>query len=132
MAWKEIAATPSHRSYLLLSVFLVLYTLFSAFIRNRLHLSEPPLALLFGICLGPKGLGWLTPNACNAQTCLDQDYAQGWGWGDNIIQEITRVVLGIQVFTIGVEMPKGYLSRHWRSVAMLLGMAMRESDLCTC
>lgn len=123
MAWKEIAATPAHRTYLLLASFLVLYTLFTSFIRNRLHLSEPPIALLFGILLGPKGLGWVVPNSCDTQGCVDQQVgsAQGWGWGDDVIQEITRVVVGIQVFTIGVSMPKHYFSKNWPSIAVLLG-----------
>jgi NhaP-type Na+/H+ or K+/H+ antiporter len=48
----------------------------------------------------------------------------GWGWGDKHIQETTRIIVGIQVFTVGVELPKFYFKRHWRSVAMLLGPVM--------
>lgn len=32
-------------------------------IRNRLHLSEPPLATLFGIIVGPRGLNFIQPSA---------------------------------------------------------------------
>lgn len=124
MVWDQIEATPPHRTYLLVSGFLITYTLFTTFIRNRLHLSEPPIALLFGIILGPKVLGWLTPNSCSRQGCLDEigdGNTIGWGWGDDIVQEITRVIVGIQVFTIAVELPKYYASRHWTSVIMMLG-----------
>jgi len=115
MVWEQIEATPAHLTFLLLSGFLISYTLFAKFIRNRLHLSEPPIALLVGIILGPRVLNWLNPN---------ESGGGGWGWGDDVIQETTRVILGIQVFTIGVELPKYYASRHWRSVGMLLGPVM--------
>ncbi|KKY25596.1 putative na(+) h(+) antiporter 2 [Phaeomoniella chlamydospora] len=108
--WSQIEATPSHRTYLLLSAFLLTYALFSRFIRNRLHLSEPPLALLFGILLGPRVLGVLDPIS--------------WGLQDNVVQELTRVILGIQCFAIGIELPRYYLNGHWKSVAIMLGPVM--------
>jgi sodium/hydrogen antiporter len=40
------------------------------------------------------------------------------------VQETSRVIVGIQVFAVGVELPKYYASRHWKSVAMLLGPVM--------
>ncbi|KAF2719653.1 Sodium/hydrogen exchanger [Polychaeton citri CBS 116435] len=128
MVWSQIEATPAHVAYLTLSTFLIGYTLFTWFIRNRLHLSEPPLALLFGILLGPRILGWLTPNLYGVDG-PDSKFAGdpelgGWGWGDNVVQEATRVIVGIQVFAIGVELPKFYFNRHWKSVAILLGPVM--------
>lgn len=88
MAWDQIEATPSHKTYLILSAFLIVYTLFASFIRNRLHLSEPPLALIFGILLGPKGLAWLTPNvrAVNGPLVMGETdrWVGGWGWGDDV------------------------------------------------
>jgi len=39
---------------------------------------------------------------------------QGWDWEDNITQEMTRVMVGVQVFAVGVELPKAYFSRHWK------------------
>ena len=124
MVWSQIEATPPHKSYLLLSGFLILYTLFATFIRNRLHLSEPPLALIVGIILGPRGLGWLNPNECNSLRCVDEvgrSESSSWGWGDDVIQETARVIVGIQVFTVGIELPKHYATKHWKSVGMMLG-----------
>ena len=34
------------------------------------------------------------------------------------------MIVGIQVFVVGVDLPRYYASRHWRSVAMLLGPVM--------
>lgn len=119
MAWinKHIEPTPAHFAYLILSAFLLFYALFSAFIRNRLHLSEPPLATLVGIAFGPQGADLFSP--------------QRWGLEDNITQEAARLIVGLQCFTVGVELPKTYFSRHWKSVGMMLGPVMTFSWLIT-
>lgn len=131
MVWHQIEASPPHLSYLLLAGFLITYVLFTNFLRNRVHLSEPPIALLFGIILGPEVLGWITPNFCGSHGCKDASNMpnlagslDGWGWGDNVIQEMTRVIVGIQVFAVGVQLPKYYAERHWRSIVMMLGPVM--------
>lgn len=118
MSWfaKHLEITPVHLAYLIISAFLLLYALFSAFIRNRFHLSEPPLALLVGIACGPKAANLVSPSQ--------------W-FSDDITQETARIVVGLQCFTVGVELPKAYFSRHWRSVAMLLGPVMTFSWLIT-
>lgn len=110
MAWPPIEPIPAHLTYLILSVFLIAYALFSELIRNRLHLSEPPLATLAGIAFGPRIIAVLDPHS--------------WGWRDPITQEFTRVIVGVQVFAVGIELPKRWLSRHWRSVVMMLGPVM--------
>lgn len=110
MVWSQIEATPPHLTFLILSSFLLLYAFFSSFIRNNLHLSEPPLALLTGIFVGPRGLNALDP--------------RGWGWEDHLTQEFTRLILGLQVFVVGLELPRRYLPRHWRSIVLMLGPVM--------
>jgi sodium/hydrogen antiporter len=115
MAWPQIEPTTSHLTYLILSLFLIIYALFSELIRNRLHLSEPPLATLVGIVFGPRGIGILNPKT--------------WGWQDDITQEFSRIIVGVQVFAVGLELPKKWLKRHWGSVAMMLGPVMTYSWL---
>lgn len=39
---------------------------------------------------------------------------------NSITLEITRIVLAIGVFAIGVELPNAYIKRHWRSLFFLL------------
>lgn len=107
---KQLEPTSTHLTYLILSTFLILYALFSQVIRNRLHLSEPPIATLIGITFGPKVFGVIDPTS--------------WGWEDNITQETTRLILAVQVFAVGIELPRKYFKRHWRSVAMMLGPVM--------
>lgn len=110
MAWDQVEPTPPHLTYLVLSSFLILYALFSVFIRNRLHIAEPPLATLIGILLGPRVANVFTP-------------AQ-WGLGDTTMQEVTRVIVAVQCFTIGVELPQQYFNNHWKSVAWMIGPVM--------
>jgi sodium/hydrogen antiporter len=108
--WSQLEPTPPHIAYVTLSGFLIVYALFSQFIKNNLHLSEPPLAVIFGILLGPYALDIFTPRK--------------WGLDDGIRQEITRVIVGIQCFTVGIELPKFYFTRHWISILSLLGPIM--------
>lgn len=54
---------------------------------------------------------------------------RGWGGGNRevsntITLEVTRVVLAIGVFAIGVELPKTYMKKHWKSLLFLLGPVM--------
>ncbi|KAF2435872.1 Sodium/hydrogen exchanger [Tothia fuscella] len=110
MGWKQLEPSGPHLTYLLLSSFLIFYALFSSFIRNRLHLSEPPLATIVGIILGPRGANIFTP--------------EKWGYGDDVVQELTRVIVGIQCFDVGVELPRKYLRPHLQSLMILLGPVM--------
>lgn len=105
--------TRSHLAYLAVSVFLVLFALLSSFIKNRLHASEPPLALLYGVLVGPRGVDLMNP--------------EGWADRDDLQEEFSRFVLGVQCFVIGIELPQGYIRRSWRSLAVLLGPVMVSS-----
>jgi NhaP-type Na+/H+ or K+/H+ antiporter len=68
MVWKQLEPTGPHVTYLTLTFFLILYALFSVLIRNRLHLSEPPLATVFGIITGPRALNLIRPQEWGEQS----------------------------------------------------------------
>jgi NhaP-type Na+/H+ or K+/H+ antiporter len=70
MAWPSLEPTSPHLTYLILAGFLIVYALFSELIRNRIHLSEPPLATLVGIAFGPYGAGALTVSSSLALQIL--------------------------------------------------------------
>ena len=118
MSWvqKNLEFTLAHFVYLILFTFLILYALFSALIRNRLHLAEPLLATLVGIAFGPHGANLISPLQ---------------GFPDGVTQEVARIVVGIECFTVGVQLPKAYFSRHWKSLGMMLGPVMTMSWLIT-
>ncbi|KAK5087719.1 hypothetical protein LTR70_006820 [Exophiala xenobiotica] len=106
----DLEPSGTHLIYLVLSFFLILYAIFSEFIRNRIHLSEPPLATLTGIAFGPVAVDVLGQAEWNLQ--------------DNITQELARVITCVQVFAVGLDLPSKYIKRHWRGIALLLGPNM--------
>lgn len=106
----ELEPSVSHLVYLVLAFFLILYALFAELIRNRLHLSEPPLATLTGILFGPLA--------------VDLFGSAEWRLEDNITQELARVITGVQVFAVGLDLPPKYVKTHWRGIALLLGPNM--------
>ncbi|KAK7677743.1 hypothetical protein QCA50_019295 [Cerrena zonata] len=100
-----------HIIYAALGGFVVIFGMFSLFIRERLYIGEACWAFLFGVVIGPYGANIFDPRS--------------WGNGDDatvntITLEFTRVVLAIGVFAIGVELPKAYMKRHWKSLFFLL------------
>jgi NhaP-type Na+/H+ or K+/H+ antiporter len=76
----------------------VLFGLFSSFIKETLRLGEAPVATVVGIIIGPHALNLFNPYS--------------WGGLDNekvtneITLEVTRVVIALSVFAVGVELPK--------------------------
>ncbi|KAF7351413.1 Na+ H+ exchanger 1 [Mycena sanguinolenta] len=104
-----------HIAYALLGGFVVLFGMFSLFLREKLYIGEACWAFLFGVVIGPYGANIFNP--------------RGWAGGNDetanlITLELTRVVLAIGVFAIGVELPKAYMRRHWQSLFFLLGPVM--------
>lgn len=102
---------PSHLAYAILGGFVVIFGMFSLLIKEKLYLGEAPIATIFGIIIGPYCIGLFDPRA--------------WGGGNvqvsnKITLEVTRVVLAIGVFAIGVELPSKYMRKHWKSLLFLL------------
>ncbi|KAF9269679.1 hypothetical protein L218DRAFT_993689 [Marasmius fiardii PR-910] len=104
-----------HIIYACLGGFIVLFGMFSLFLREKLYVGEACWAFVFGVIIGPYGANIFNP--------------RGWGGGkedvtNEITLEITRIVLAIGVFGIGVELPKAYMRKHWKSLLFLLGPIM--------
>jgi NhaP-type Na+/H+ or K+/H+ antiporter len=81
----------------------------------QLYIGEAIWAFLFGVVIGPYGSNVFNP--------------RGWARGneevvDTVTLEVTRVVLAIGVFAIGVELPKQYMKKHWKSLFFLLAPVM--------
>jgi NhaP-type Na+/H+ or K+/H+ antiporter len=98
------------------------FGLFSLLIKERLYIGEAVVSVVVGIALGPYAIDLLNPHHWGGEHEQNNELV------NEITLEITRVVIAIGVFAIGVELPKAYLKKHWKSLAMLLGPAMVVSD----
>ena len=83
--------------------------LLSGSIRRSL-LSEPLVALLAGILLGPAALGLLDP--------------AGWGSQETILEQAARLTLAISLMGVALRLPTREPFCGWRSLAVLLGLIM--------
>ncbi|TFK52645.1 hypothetical protein OE88DRAFT_1658020 [Heliocybe sulcata] len=111
VVFHPIEVTIPHVAYALLGGFVVIFGMLSLLIREKLYIGEACLAFVFGVVIGPYGAGVFDP--------------RHWGGGteevsNSITLEFTRVVLAIGVFAIGVELPKAYMAKHWKSLFFLL------------
>ncbi|KAB8360774.1 hypothetical protein FH972_024508 [Carpinus fangiana] len=106
MAWEHLSVDKPHLVYIILGGFTSLFMLCSSVIKERLYIGEATVATLCGIIFGPHAAGLIDPGS--------------WGNVDRITLEFSRIVLVVQCFAVGVELPKAYMERHWRSVTFLL------------
>lgn len=75
------------------------------------------MATLCGIIFGPHAANLIDPDS--------------WGNTDIITIEFSRLVLVVQCFAVGVELPKFYMEKHWKSVILLLVPVMTYGWLVT-
>ncbi|KAI5807152.1 Na+/H+ antiporter Nha1 [Geopyxis carbonaria] len=106
-----------HLAYTILGGFTSVFMLVSLFIKERLYIGEATVATICGIIFGPHGAGLFVPSE--------------WGNVDQITLEASRIVLVVQCFAVGVELPKKYMTRHWKSVVFLLIPVMTYGWLVT-
>ncbi|GAA5876841.1 hypothetical protein JCM8547_002405 [Rhodosporidiobolus lusitaniae] len=102
-----------HLAISILSLFITFFGLFSGFVKERMYVGEAIIATCFGIAFSAYGAGIFAPRT--------------WASGhhtDQITLELTRIIIALSVFAVGVELPKAYVLRHWKSLAMLLGPIM--------
>ena len=102
----------AHEAFVALAVVGVLVMvvgLLSGPIR-RSFFSEPLVALVAGVLLGPAALGLLDP--------------AGWGAREAILEQAARLTLAISLMGVALRLPKREPFRGWRSLAVLLGLVM--------
>ena len=117
MAWEQMSINKPHLAYLILGGFTSLFMLVSLFVKEKMYIGEATVATLCGVIFGPHAANIFNPLS--------------WGNTDQITLECSRVVLVVQCFAVGVELPKAYMERHWRSVVFLLVPVMTFGWLIT-
>ncbi|KAL5336354.1 alkali metal cation/H+ antiporter Nha1 C terminus-domain-containing protein [Aspergillus crustosus] len=106
MAWDHLDIDKPHLAYMIIGGFTGLFMLCSLFVKEKLYIGEASVATICGIIFGPHAANLFNPNE--------------WGNVDKITLECSRIVLVVQCFAVGVELPKAYMERHWKSVTLLL------------
>ncbi|KFG82481.1 putative Na+/H+ antiporter CNH1 [Metarhizium anisopliae] len=117
MAWEQLDITKPHLVYIILGGFTSLFMLCSSFIKERMYIGEATVATLCGVIFGPHVANLIDPNS--------------WGNTDIVTVEFSRIVLVVQCFAVGVELPKFYMEKHWKSVIFLLVPVMTVGWLLT-
>ncbi|KIJ39483.1 hypothetical protein M422DRAFT_210391 [Sphaerobolus stellatus SS14] len=95
-------------AYLCLGSFIVFFSMISLVAKQRLYIGEAILATGFGIIIGPHCLNILNPRDWSATLSND------------ITLEVMRVTLATGLFAIGVELPRAYLAKHWKSLTTMV------------
>lgn len=106
MLWEQLSINKPHLAYIIIGGFTSLFMLCSLFVKEKLYIGEATVATITGVIFGPHAANLFNPLS--------------WGNTDQITLECSRVVLVVQCFAVGVELPKAYMERHWRSVVFLL------------
>src|SRR5918994_4089849 len=89
---------------------LLLLRMLGGVIKERTPVSEPLIALLAGVLIGPAGLALLDLADLGNQTA--------------ILEEAALVTLGVALVGVALRLPIGYSSSHWRLLVVLLGIVM--------
>jgi NhaP-type Na+/H+ or K+/H+ antiporter len=89
---------------------LLLLGLLGGLLKERTPVSEPLIALLAGVLIGPAALELLNLADLGDQTL--------------ILEEAALVTLGIALVGVALRLPVGYSRRNWRLLLVLLGIVM--------
>ncbi|MDP8926212.1 MAG: cation:proton antiporter [Actinomycetota bacterium] len=89
---------------------LVVLGLLTNLIKDTVFVSEPLLALLAGVLIGPAAFGLLDLAA--------------FGDREVILEGAARLTLAVALMGVALRLPVGYFSRNWRSLVVLLGLLM--------
>ena len=117
MAWDHLSINKPHLVYIILGGFTSLFMLCSSVIKEKFYIGEATVATICGLIFGPHAANLIDPLT--------------WGNTDQITLEFSRIVLVVQCFAVGVELPRAYMERHWRSVVFLLVPVMTFGWLVT-
>jgi sodium/hydrogen antiporter len=89
---------------------LLLLGVLGGLLKERTPVSEPLIALIAGVLIGPAALGLLDLAKLGNQTV--------------ILEEAALVTLGIVLVGVALRLPVGYASGNWRLLLVLLGIVM--------
>ncbi len=89
---------------------LLLLGVLGGLLKERTPVSEPLIALIAGVLIGPAALGLLDLAELGNETL--------------ILEQAALVTLGIALVGVALRLPVGYASGNWRLLVVLLGILM--------
>jgi NhaP-type Na+/H+ or K+/H+ antiporter len=89
---------------------LLLLGMLGGLLKERTPVSEPLIALIAGVLIGPSALGLLDLADLGNQAL--------------ILEEAALVTLGVALVGVALRLPVGYASSNWRLLVVLLGILM--------
>ncbi len=94
-----------------IGAIVLLLGLLSDYFRRNWWTSDPLIALLLGILLGPIALRLVDPNS--------------WGLPkEHLLEQSARFTLAIGLMGVALRVPQNYFFRNWKPLAVLLGLVM--------
>ena len=96
----------------IVTVLLLLLGTTSGLVNSQLWMSEPLVCALVGVALGPYALGLIHLDPANDPTARA------------FLREAARITLAIAVLASAIRLPRGWLRRHWRGIAVAIGPGM--------
>ncbi|KAI0930521.1 hypothetical protein AcW1_009187 [Taiwanofungus camphoratus] len=107
MALHLLEITDPSLAYIVLGGFVVVFSLVSLFVKEKLYINEVVLGTAFGVIIGPYCASIFDPRS--------------WGNHTNAITlEIMRIVLATGLFAIGVELPRSYMADHAKGLLVMV------------
>lgn len=112
MVWNQLDPDKAHVAYSCLGFFTFFFALVSSLVKDTIFFGDAPVSTLFGLIIGPHSLNWVNPLLWN-----DNNYLYN-------TLEISRILLCIELVTVGIDLPPKYLYHHGLQVLSLLSFAM--------
>ncbi|KAG2132016.1 Sodium/hydrogen exchanger family-domain-containing protein [Suillus bovinus] len=102
-----LQVSPPSLAYICLGGFVVLFSMISLLVKEKLYINEVVLGTGFGVIIGPYVANVFTPRT--------------WGALENTITlEVMRIVLATGLFAVGVELPCAYMKEHAKSLLVIV------------
>jgi sodium/hydrogen antiporter len=102
-----------HELYVALAVIgglLLVLGLLTGLINNTAYASEPLVALIAGVLIGPAALDWISLSAVGDQ--------------EVILEQASLVTLAVALVGVALRLPVGFITNNWRPLVVLLGLVM--------
>ncbi|KAI0650295.1 Sodium/hydrogen exchanger family-domain-containing protein [Trametes meyenii] len=99
--------TDSGVAYMVIGGFIVMFSMVSLLVKQRLYINEVVLGTACGIIFGPY--------------CANVFNPRSWGGNTNTITlEVMRITLAAGLFAIGVELPRRYMAEHVKGLLFMV------------